>query len=170
MSAKHKTREGPRKLSAFCSLAGTQRNQDGANPAPPYNTEQDVEKQYASQKQSNTEYQYDILSPVKQRRRISSNEGKFTTTNPDYIYAPESNPYDDKLNAIPTAGQPILDTKIKDMIMSLRGALQHDMMNYMHTSKVEIDALGERVDYVENKMCDFTSAHNKFVDSHFDLE
>ena len=56
------------------------------------------------------------------------------------------------------------------MIMSLRGALQHDMLSYMHKSKLEIDALGDRVDYVENKMCDFTSAHNELLDSHFDLE
>lgn len=62
-----------------------------------------------------------MLSPVKQRRRISSNEGKSNPATPDYTYTPDNNPYNDKLNAIPTAGQPILDTTIKDMIMFLRG-------------------------------------------------
>lgn len=55
------------------------------------------------------------------------------------------------------------------MIISLRGALQY-MLNFMQKSKMEIDALGERVDYVENKMCEFTSTHNEMVDSHFELE
>lgn len=176
MSAKWKTREGPRKLNAFCSPAGIQRDQDGTSCSPPCNTEkhaagseQEGDKDFTPQCHSNTDSQDDILSPVKQRRRISSNEGKTTKAPSDHNYTLESNPYDDKLNAIPTAGQPILDTTIKDMIMSLRGALQHDMINFMHKSKVEIEALGERVDYMENKMCDFTSAHNDLVDSHFEL-
>lgn len=62
-----------------------------------------------------------------------------------------------------------MDSTIKDMIISLRGALQY-MLNFMQKSKMEIDALGERVDYVENKMCEFTSTHNEMVDSHFELE
>lgn len=35
---------------------------------------------------------------------------------------------------------------------------------------MEIDANREKVDYVENKVCDFMSAHNKLVDTHFELE
>lgn len=44
------------------------------------------------------------------------------------------------------------------------------MMNFMNQSKKEIDDLGDRVEHVENKMCDFTEAHNKLVDAHFDVE
>lgn len=35
---------------------------------------------------------------------------------------------------------------------------------------MDIDAVRERVDLIENKMCDFTAAHNELVDSHFELE
>lgn len=35
---------------------------------------------------------------------------------------------------------------------------------------MEIEDLGERVDYIENKMTDFTNAHNKLVDDHFALK
>lgn len=82
----------------------------------------------------------------------------------------EQHPYDAQLTAIPTTGQPVSDTTIKDIIMPLRGALQYDMKCFINQYKKEIDALGERVEYVENKMCDFTDAHNELVDAHFELE
>lgn len=37
----------------------------------------------------------------------------------------------------------------------------------MNKTNVKIDALGERVDYVEYKMGDITEAHNDLVDSPF---
>lgn len=40
----------------------------------------------------------------------------------------------------------------------------------MNKANVEIDAFGERVDYIENKMGDFTEAHNDLVNAHFELE
>lgn len=56
------------------------------------------------------------------------------------------------------------------MLLSLRGAIQHVLQSYMNKTNVEIDALGERVDYVESKMGDFSAVHNDLVDAHFELE
>lgn len=81
-----------------------------------------------------------------------------------------TNLYNEKLNAFPTSGQPILDTDLKDLILSLRGALQQDMKCFIQQSKKETEAIGERVDYVEQKICDFTEAHNELVDAHFEME
>lgn len=144
MSAKWKTREEPHKLSAFCSPAGTQGNKDGASSSTHYNTVQQAaysghgeENHTATQIHNSSDCRNDILSPVKQKRRISSNEGNANTANLEHNCLFENNPYDKKLNAIPRAGQPILDSTIKDMIRSLRGALQHDMINYMQKSKID---------------------------------
>lgn len=176
MSAKRKDREGPRKLAEFVGMYRTQGTKDGADSSFPHHSSEhniadsDGEEETSSGQKwySTPDTQNDLTSPLKQKRRISSAEGNnpsLEDKHPAHI-----NPYDEKLNAIPTAGQPILDSTIKDMIISLRGALQYDMMNFMQKSKMEMDALGERVDYVENKMCEFTSAHNEMVDSHFELE
>lgn len=53
------------------------------------------------------------------------------------------------------------------MLLSLRGALQHDMANFMLST---LEALGDRVVYVETKMGDFTQSHNELVDPHFEVE
>lgn len=74
---------------------------------------------------------------------------------------------EEQLDAFPTSGQPVLNTSLKNMCLSLRGALQHDMANFMVST---LKALGDRVDYVENNMGDFTQAHNELVDAHFEVE
>lgn len=73
----------------------------------------------------------------------------------------------EQLDAFPTSGQPVLNTTLKHMLLSLRGALQHDMANFMLST---LEALGDRVVYVETKMGDFTQSHNELVDPHFEVE
>lgn len=55
---------------------------------------------------------------------------------------------------------------MKDMLITLRGALQHDMSCFMKQIKVEMEALGNRVDQVEFNMTDYAQAHNELVDAH----
>lgn len=57
-------------------------------------------------------------------------------------------------------GQPILDSALKDMLITLRGALQHDMANFMRPKNRDIATIGDRVDHLENKMSDYALAHN----------
>lgn len=63
----------------------------------------------------------------------------------------ESSSYGQQLDAFPTSGQPILDTTMKEMLLTLRGALQQDMSAFMHTTKTELSAFSSRVNYVEKK-------------------
>lgn len=79
------------------------------------------------------------------------------------------NGFSEKLDAFPTVGQPILDSALKDMLITLRGALQHDMSNFMKQTNKEIAAIGDRVDYIENKLSDYALAYNEVVDTHDNL-
>lgn len=80
------------------------------------------------------------------------------------------NPQEDKLHVFPTSGQPVTDTDVKEMLLPLKGAIQHDVREFMQKSKMELESLGERVERVENKMGDFSEAHHELVDAHFELE
>lgn len=66
----------------------------------------------------------------------------------------------------PTANQPISDTTLKDMLVSLRGSLHRDMISMVIQNRAKVDAIGERVDRVENKMGEYAEAHNELVDAH----
>lgn len=82
----------------------------------------------------------------------------------------DSNNNFQQLDAFPTTGQPITDITMKDMLLTLRGALQKDMAAFMRSTQREINALGDRVDLTEHRMDDFTGAYNGLVDAHSDLE
>lgn len=82
----------------------------------------------------------------------------------------ESSSYGQHLDEFPTSGQPIIDITMKEMVQILRGALQQDMAAFMHSTKAEMSAVSNRVQYVEHKMEEFTLAHNELVDAHFDVE
>lgn len=82
----------------------------------------------------------------------------------------ESDPISQQLDAFPTTGQTITDVTMKDMLLTLRGALQKDMATFMRVTKREIADLGDRVDEAEQRLDDFSGAHNELVDAHVDLE
>lgn len=71
---------------------------------------------------------------------------------------------------VPTSGQPILDTTLKDMLVFLRGTLHSDMISFIALIKSIFSDIGERVNYVENKMWEFATAHNELMDAHKDTE
>lgn len=181
MSGKRKNKDKPRKLSTFNNLAGTPEKQHGAGPSHSQHSigmQADQcegggrgERAHSNlQHNSSDPANADINSPLRQKRRISDAESYVSDSHPNVNATFTNNPYNEKLNAFPTSGQPIVDTDLKEMLLSLRGALQQDMLSFMQKSKMEMDALGERVDYIEHKMNDFTEAHNDLVDSHVDLE
>lgn len=55
------------------------------------------------------------------------------------------------INAFPTENQPISDTTLKDMLVSLRSLLHVDMMESMSNFKAEVRELGRRTDHVGTK-------------------
>lgn len=107
---------------------------------------------------------------MKQKRRISSPEEHVSETSPDNDQMLINNSHEVKLHAFPTTGQPVIGSDLKEMLLTLKSAIQHDMHEFMQNSKREIDRMGERVEYIEEKMGDFTEAHNDLVDAHFELK
>lgn len=58
----------------------------------------------------------------------------------------------DPIADLPTAGRPISDTMLKEMLLSLQSSLQADMVRGINKFKREGQANGHRVDHVESKM------------------
>lgn len=96
-------------------------------------------------------------SPVKQRRKLTADGHTVSETPPDNDSITDTNGFSEKLDAFPTVGQPILDSALKDMLITLHGAFQQDMSNFMRHTNREIAAIGGRVDFIENKMNDCIS-------------
>lgn len=71
----------------------------------------------------------EMNGPQRQRRRISPLEDYASGSILEHNKLSLNNPYADKLLAFPTLGQPILDTDIKEMLLSLRGAIQQDVQS-----------------------------------------
>lgn len=71
----------------------------------------------------------------------------------------------DSTEESPTSNQPVLDTVIKGMLISLRCSLQADMMVCMHTYKKELRAVESRVEQIENKMGEFVTTINDLLDA-----
>ena len=175
---KRNSRKKPRKLGLFISPAESPQEKDGASSLThtdqlPGNSvrrkTQALMLQQPEKEQQNEAFESDFISPVKQRRKVSSGD-KVSDIEIDCDSDADINPYEVKLDSFPTSGKAMLDTDMKEMLKSLHGAIQHDMRAFMQKSKAEIGDLGERVDYIENKMTDFTDAHNELVDDHFALE
>ncbi|XP_018417948.1 PREDICTED: uncharacterized protein C3orf67-like [Nanorana parkeri] len=70
----------------------------------------------------------------------------------------------------PTANQPLSDTTLKDMLVSLRSSLNSDMQALVHQFSSDLQEVGERVTHIEDKMGDFADTFNELVDAHNDRE
>lgn len=51
----------------------------------------------------------------------------------------------------PTSNQPVLNTTLKDLLISFRGTLHADILHLTQQFKEEVQAIGSRVDHIENK-------------------
>lgn len=66
----------------------------------------------------------------------------------------------DSIESFPTSHQPVMDTVLKDMLLSLRILLQADMMKCMHKFNSDIQAVESRVNHIEHKMEEYASTIN----------
>lgn len=64
----------------------------------------------------------------------------------------------------------LLDTVLKDMLLSVSSTLQADTMTCMHRFNSEIQAVESRVEHIENKMGEYASIINDLVDSNEEKE
>lgn len=59
---------------------------------------------------------------------------------------------------------------MKEMLLTVRGALQQDIVSFMCSTKKEVNEVCSRMEYVEHKIAEFTLAFNELVDAYFDIE
>lgn len=76
----------------------------------------------------------------------------------------------ERIEDFPIKGQPIMDTTLKEMLVSLRGTLDMDLMSLVSQIKGEVSELGGRVHHVKSKMGDFATSNNELVDAHNERE
>lgn len=79
-------------------------------------------------------------------------------------------PTGDALESFPTSDQAASERFMKEMILALRSSIQQGFTEAMTKQSLAIDELGERVSHVENKMGEYSDAHNTLVDAHNQLE
>lgn len=72
----------------------------------------------------------------------------------------------DSIDLFPTTNQPVLDTTLKDMLVSLRSSLHADMLSCVHKFVVELRKTLSRVDCIETKMEELATTINDLVNTH----
>lgn len=71
----------------------------------------------------------------------------------------------DSITAFFTLNHPVLDTILKDMLVSLRRTIHTDMMACMRQFSSKLTAVGDWVDHIEVKMGEYATI-NDLVDVH----
>lgn len=74
------------------------------------------------------------------------------------------------LDAFPTSNQAVSESFLKEMMLALRSSIQQSFTSVLKKQMSVIDDLGDRVNHVEQKMGEFSEAHNGLVDAHGTLE
>lgn len=72
----------------------------------------------------------------------------------------------DPIAAFPTTGQPISDTMLKEMMLSLQASLHADLVSSVKVCQVEVQNVGDRINQVEHTLGGYFSSFNTLVDSH----
>lgn len=68
----------------------------------------------------------------------------------------------------PVSNQPVMDTLLKDMLLSLQSSLHADLAALTHKFSSEIHRLGEKVNHIENSLGKINVTVNDLVDAHDD--
>ena len=71
----------------------------------------------------------------------------------------------DSIDLFPTNNKPVLDTVLKEMLVSLRSSLHSDMVSCVHKFSSDLRHVADRVSHVETKMGEYASTINALVDA-----
>lgn len=69
----------------------------------------------------------------------------------------------DNIEEFPTMNQPVMDTVLKDILLSLRSSIQAYMMSCMQKFSTKSPAVKSRVDHIETKIGEFASTRNDLL-------
>lgn len=73
----------------------------------------------------------------------------------------------DSIDVFLTNHQPILDTVLKEMLVSLRSSLHLDMVSCVHKFSMDLKSISDRVTHVESKMGEYAVTINDLVDANY---
>lgn len=107
-------------------------------------------------------------SPVKSRSRLDGDTAAPCCLSEETTLT--TSPSEDILDTFPTSNQAVSESFLKEMMLALRSSIQHSFTSVLNQQMTVIDELGNRVHHVEQKMGDFSGAHNDLVDAHNALE
>lgn len=105
-------------------------------------------------------------SPAKSKPRLYGN-GLGPAGSPASDLGEDTREMPESIESFPTQNQPVLDTVLKDMLLSLRSTIQTDMATYMHRFNRDIQAVGNRVDHIEEE---YAETINDLDDAHDERE
>lgn len=111
-----------------------------------------------------------MRSPVKSRPKSKLSDGvpesQDMEVSAQTAGPPAPQPHTDPFASFGTSDLPVSDTMLKRMVTSLKELLQHNMKSCFHRIQAGIQDLGDRVDHVEDKMCDYAESFNTVVEAH----
>lgn len=105
-------------------------------------------------------------SPAKSKFKSSSASAETADISGFESSLDDTRELQDSIIDFPTQNQPVMDTTLKDMLVSLRSTLHADMLAFTQQFKTEVAAVDSRVTHIESKMGEFTSTFNDLVDAH----
>lgn len=107
-------------------------------------------------------------SPAKHRTKLDAEPP--SRQGPTATQDVEAQHTEDALGAFPTSNQAVSDSVLKEMMLALRASIQSSFTMAMNKQSAALYDSGGRVDHLENKMGEFSGAHNGLVDAHNQLE
>lgn len=177
MAGKRKDLRKPQKLADFVSWQTHGGRQDGAgrSSTPAHSTHSTPDNSASVSKNSgspDSQQSYSntpqSASPAKAKFRMDGS-GCSPTASPSTDSGEDTGELPDSIEVFPMNNQPVMDTVLKDMLLSLRSSIQTNMTSCMQKFNNEIQAVESRVGYTENKMGELDTVNN-LVDAHDEKE
>lgn len=180
-SRKRKEYRQPKKLTDFYSVTQAERIQDGARGAsqpsetqlsadsytdlPDENDPSILPQEYSSSSQPPSGSSSTSNSPAKSRMRLD-NAAQAQEVRPALDQLLAQTPLSSPIAAFPTSNQPVIDTMLKEMLISLHSSL-HNVISSMFTAfKSEMVHTGNKIGQIEKQMAVMTETVNDLVDAH----
>lgn len=106
-------------------------------------------------------------SPAKARMRLDCDPNDNLESQGGFPFLPH-NTLCASITSFTTSNQPVMDTLLKDMLVSLQQSMHTDTTFLSQKFSAEVSSLGEHVNSVENSVSDITTTVNDLVDENED--
>lgn len=103
-------------------------------------------------------------SPAKARMRMDSPASVIPEVSQLSLSPGPHSAQSDSIAMLPTTNQPVMDTTLKEMLISLRKTLQSDMQQF----RQNVTSLGDRMSHVETQRGACASTVNELIDAQAD--